>query len=50
MEKIIRLEDKKKEINGNELETGKRTGFVRITQVELGDNFGSMSEFSSRNP
>ena len=34
----------------NELEIGKRTRFVQITQVKLGDNLGSMSEFSSRNP
>ena len=34
----------------NELKIGKRTGFVWITQVKLGNNLGSMSEFSSRNP
>ena len=33
----------------NELKIGKRTGFVRITQVKLRNNLGSMSEFSSRN-
>jgi hypothetical protein len=33
-----------------ESKTRKWTRFVRITEMELGNNFGSMSEFISQNP
>ena len=48
--RTLRLKDKEKENKRNELKIRKRTGFVRIMQVKFGDNLGSMSEFSSRNP
>jgi hypothetical protein len=33
-----------------ELEIRKWSGFARITEMELGDNFGGMSEFNCWNP
>jgi hypothetical protein len=33
-----------------ELKIRKWTGFVRVIEMDLGDNFGCMSEFISQNP
>jgi hypothetical protein len=44
------FEKVRKEIGNGELKIGKWTRFVRITEMKLGDNFGSMTEFISWNP
>jgi hypothetical protein len=43
-------ENIRNDLKPEELKITKWTGFVRITEMELGDNFGCMSEFISWNP
>jgi hypothetical protein len=47
---VIEVRNELRSTELKELKTRKWTGSVRIMGMELGDNFGCMSEFISQNP